>query len=212
MTDLTSPAAGPRGRPRDPSVDAGVLAAAREELARRGWAGFSIAGVAERAGVARTTVYRRWPGRAELAVDAVAATFDGLALTDHGSLAEDIRAVVAEVARLLDHPPVRGCFLALLTEASRDTHVRARLDAVLMVRLRGLVDAGRANAAARGELPDGAPADDTLVLSVIGGSLLYRTATGDGRVDDAFVSALATLVAQGLSAGGRAGQNAAGSR
>lgn len=216
MTDLTAATtaapAGARGRPRDPAVDALLLAAARDDLAEHGWSDFSIAGVAERAGVARTTVYRRWPGRVELAVDAVSAAFDGLRLRDHGSLAADIQAVVAEVAELLDQPAVRGCLLALLTEACRDADVRTRVDSVLTARLRELVDAGRTHAAARGEVPPGPPADDTLVLSVIGGALLYRTATGDGQVDAAFVASLATLVAQGLAPAADSAQNAAGSR
>src|SRR4051812_3134733 len=58
-----------RGRPRDTDVDRRVLAAARETIEAHGYAGLSVDAVAERAGVAKTTVYRRWPSKAWLVAD-----------------------------------------------------------------------------------------------------------------------------------------------
>ncbi len=55
-----------RGRPRREGADAEILAAAREMLAEVGYRDLTVDAVAERVGVAKTTVYRRWPTKAAL--------------------------------------------------------------------------------------------------------------------------------------------------
>lgn len=60
------------GRPRDADIDAAVLAATRQQLAKHGLAGLSIAAVADEAGTTRPSLYRRWPTKLGLAVAAVA--------------------------------------------------------------------------------------------------------------------------------------------
>lgn len=61
------------GRPRDPDIDAAVLAAARRHLASHGYDAMSIAAVAEEAGTSRQALYRRWPTKAHLATAAIAS-------------------------------------------------------------------------------------------------------------------------------------------
>ena len=61
-------------------------------LADKGVARMSMEHVAAKAGVAKSTLYRRWPSKIELAVHAVAATFDEIEIEDHGSLEADMRA------------------------------------------------------------------------------------------------------------------------
>jgi len=63
---------GAAGRPRDPGIDAAVLAAARRHLAVHGYEAMSVAAVAEEAGTTRQALYRRWPGKADLATAAIA--------------------------------------------------------------------------------------------------------------------------------------------
>ena len=97
-------------------------------MARRGYEGMTIEGVAQASGAAKTTIYRWWPGRAALAVEAfLAATEAALALPDSGAARDDFRAQVAEVAALLagDGGRVMAAMLAgaradpLLEEALR---------------------------------------------------------------------------------------------
>jgi AcrR family transcriptional regulator len=59
------------GRPRDPQVDAAIRKAAVELLVEEGYARMSIEGVAERAGVGKAAIYRRWDGKTALVVDAI---------------------------------------------------------------------------------------------------------------------------------------------
>jgi len=61
------------GRPRDASIDSRVLEIARRQLAEHGYEGLSLVAVAEEAGTTRPALYRRWPGKAELATAAIAA-------------------------------------------------------------------------------------------------------------------------------------------
>ncbi|MFD8554586.1 TetR/AcrR family transcriptional regulator, partial [Streptomyces fradiae] len=86
------------GRPRSAAADTAILEATRAALVELGWSGLSMSDVATRAGVAKTTLYRRWPGKNELVVDAVAVLFDELELPDRGSLAADVEGVVRQFA------------------------------------------------------------------------------------------------------------------
>ena len=119
-----------RRRPggRSERIRTAVLDAALSQLALHGYEGLSIAAVAREAGVAETTVYRRWPTPAVLAAAAVAH----LAHTDNpvpdtGSLKEDLRALLAQVAELLARPDAEQILRAA---AALDRHhpgaVRAR--------------------------------------------------------------------------------------
>src|SRR5260221_2274277 len=60
----------PRGRPRDQHADAKILKAAMCLLEQHGFRAVTLEGIAEEAGVARTTVYRRWPNKAAVGMDA----------------------------------------------------------------------------------------------------------------------------------------------
>lgn len=59
------------GRPRDPKLDAAITDATLELLADIGYAALTIEAVATRAGVGKATLYRRWPGKVQLVIDAV---------------------------------------------------------------------------------------------------------------------------------------------
>jgi AcrR family transcriptional regulator len=60
----------PRGRPRDQHADAKILKAAMCLLEQHGFRAVTLEDIAEEAGVARTTVYRRWPNKAAVVMDA----------------------------------------------------------------------------------------------------------------------------------------------
>jgi AcrR family transcriptional regulator len=67
----------PRGRPRDPEVDAAILRAALDLFLERGVDGTSIEQVARRAGVGKVTVYRRWSSKEEMIAQAIETIRDG---------------------------------------------------------------------------------------------------------------------------------------
>jgi AcrR family transcriptional regulator len=68
----TDDAAGPRGgRPLDPGLDEAIIKAARRRLVLDGYSKMTIGDIASDAGVSRPTIYRRWPGKLELTIEAI---------------------------------------------------------------------------------------------------------------------------------------------
>ena len=182
------------GRPRRAATEQAIAEAARVVLAREGVARMSMEQVAQEAGVAKTTVYRRWPSKVELAVDAVAAMFDQITLTDQGSLLADLHAGIGQAATLLSDPSVGGAYAALLAESARDPQGVGRLvRGTLAEKLHGIVGDCVQRGIARGEIdPDSVDVD--LLGDVVVGTVLHR-ALMTGRADVGFVEALIALLA-----------------
>lgn len=106
------------GRPRDPEVERGILAATQDLLVENGYAGTTIATVASRARCGKSAIYRRWSTKAELVVAAVRALQVTTELPDTGVLRDDLLAVAMHFAASDDRS---GPVLAsLLSELGRD--------------------------------------------------------------------------------------------
>lgn len=168
--------------------------AARQVLADKGVARMSMELVAARAGVAKSTLYRRWPSKVQLAIHAVAATFDEIVIEDNGSLAADMRAGIEEAARLLRDPSTGGAYAALLAESARDPDgVGQQVRASLSTRLHSLVATSVERAIGRGEIsPEMVDVD--LLADVVVGSVMHRS-LATGVPDDAFIDGLIDLLA-----------------
>ena len=90
------------GRPRSEKSREAILSAAFDLLVDRGYAGFTIEAVASAALAGKTTIYRWWPTKAELAVDAFFETTNtDLRFPDTGSAEGDFRAQIERLAVLL---------------------------------------------------------------------------------------------------------------
>ncbi|MET9685189.1 TetR/AcrR family transcriptional regulator [Streptomyces coeruleorubidus] len=194
------------GRPRSATADAAILAATREALVELGWSKLTLGDVATRAGVAKTTLYRRWAGKNELVVDAVAELFDELELPDSGSLAADIEGVVLQFAAILARPEAKSGLMAVVAEATRDDALRERIRASVVDRQKRLVLEGRSRAQVRGELPpepDPATASRTadLIFDMVAGAVVHRTLVSGEPVDEAWVRGFTLVLLRGLAAG-----------
>ena len=141
------------GRPRSTEADLAILRATRAALVEVGWGRLTMGQVAARAGVAKTTLYRRWGNKNELVVDAVAVLFDELELPDRGSLAADVEGVVTQFGALLERPEARTALMAVIAESAHDDRLRARIRESIVERQKHLVVTGRRRAQIRGELP-----------------------------------------------------------
>jgi AcrR family transcriptional regulator len=162
-------------------------------LAEKGVARMSMELVAAKAGVAKSTLYRRWPSKVELAVHAVAVTFDEIDVADHGSLPADMRAGIEEAARLLRDPSTGGAYAALLAESARDPDgVGRQVRESLSTRLHSLVATSVERAIARGEIrPEMVDVD--LLADVVVGSVMHR-ALVTGVPDEHFIDGLIELL------------------
>ncbi|MFF9345895.1 TetR/AcrR family transcriptional regulator [Streptomyces sp. NPDC014734] len=193
------------GRPRSTAADEAILEATRASLVDLGWSKLTMGDVATRAGVAKTTLYRRWAGKNELVVDAVAVLFDELELPDLGSLAADVQAVVLQFAALLERPETRTSLMAVVAESTRDEALRARIRDSIVDRQKRLVLQGRRRAQERGELPreqDGAMAAATadLIFDVIAGAVVHRVLVSAEPVDAEWARRFTALLLGGLEA------------
>ncbi|MEU1216453.1 TetR/AcrR family transcriptional regulator [Streptomyces sp. NPDC005791] len=191
------------GRPRSAEADAAILEATRASLVDLGWSKLTMGDVATRAGVAKTTLYRRWAGKNELVVDAVAVLFDELELPDLGSLAADVQAVVLQFAALLERPETKTALMAVVAESTRDEALRDRIRASIVTRQKHLVLQGRERAQQRGELPtepDAVVAARTadLIFDVIAGAVVHRTLVSAEPVDTDWARRFTLLLLSGL--------------
>ena len=198
------------GRPRSATADAAILAATRDALVELGWSKLTLGDVATRAGVAKTTLYRRWAGKNELVVDAVAELFDELRLPDRGSLAADIEGVVLQFAAILARPEARSGLMAVVAESTRDDALRERIRASIVDRQKRLVREGRARAQARGELPrETAPEESTrmvdLIFDVVAGAVVHRTLVSAEPADEEWVRGFTQVLLLGLTGAARPG-------
>lgn len=110
-----------RGRRRSSDIDTKALAAARELLVEQGWDATTMVAIAERAGVGKPALYRRWPSRAHLVFEAV---FGWTAPTREMSAAAGVGDWVREscsyTAELFERPDVIAAAPALLGHMRTD--------------------------------------------------------------------------------------------
>ncbi|MFH8223541.1 TetR/AcrR family transcriptional regulator [Streptomyces sp. NPDC018057] len=191
------------GRPRSAAADTAILAATRAALVELGWSKLTLGDVATRAGVAKTTLYRRWAGKNELVVDAVAELFDELRLPDLGSLAADIEGVVLQFAAILARPEAKSGLMAVVAESTRDDALRERIRGSIVERQKRLVLEGRTRAQERGELPpetDPAEAARTadLIFDIVAGAVVHRTLVSAEPADEEWVRSFTGVLLLGL--------------
>lgn len=117
----------PKGRPRNEAADAAILDAALQLLAERGYDGVTMEGVAERAGVAKTTVYRRWPTRSALVAGLAETLTAPVRIPTTGTLEGDLRALLGDVARALKAPHARRVIPRALADAREHADLAATL-------------------------------------------------------------------------------------
>jgi AcrR family transcriptional regulator len=163
---MTDPHTGRRakGRPRDRRVDRSLLDAALALLAVGGPDALTIDAVAARAGVARTTVYRRWSGKDELVLavlDDVAARL--IPAPNLGDTRTDLIAIVETAIRVVGDPEVRSIIAALVSELPSNRALaqrfRRRLLDLRRDELRNVLERGIARGELHGEVDMEAAAD-----------------------------------------------------
>src|SRR5207302_2944878 len=121
MSTRPIPSPPKRGRPRSGRTEKAILKAASELVTSSGLADMTIEGVAERAGVGKASIYRRWPSRGALALD---ATFDeylaGQPTEDTGSLEGDLEATALDWIRAVNRSPWGRTLRELIAEVQSD--------------------------------------------------------------------------------------------
>ena len=149
---MAEAAATSTGVEQDPRVERSrriILEAVLAELGEVGYGAMTIEGVAARAGVGKSTIYRHWPGKLELVEDAFRTFKAEVAAPSHGSIRERVLAILEQVADLVAESTYSACMPALIEAAERDPRVHdfhcrfsAERRAVLVGLLRTAVQSG----------------------------------------------------------------------
>ncbi|MGF6881360.1 AcrR family transcriptional regulator [Nocardia sp. GAS34] len=186
-----------RGRPRDEKAREAILDAAMDSLLEHGVTAMNMDLVAAAAGVSKATIYRWWPGKETLAMDALYRTWGSVPEPpDTGSLRDDLRNLLWPWTELLTRRPYGRVIAGLLVR------VRADPDFALHYRTRFLDqrrEHGRLilqQAIARGEIP--ARTHTEAVLDLLYGPVYHRLMHGHAPLDQTFVEDIVDIVLDGI--------------
>ncbi|MEH1883265.1 TetR/AcrR family transcriptional regulator [Nostoc sp.] len=161
----------PSGRPRSIHADQAILQATLDLLAEVGYQSMSIEAIASRAGVGKTTIYRRYTSKEELVADAIESFRDDSAIPDTGSFWGDMDILINNAAKKIDSPLGRQTLALIISTASSNPqfaevywtkYTKVRREALSKVLKR---------AKSRGEIHK--DADIELVIDLLSGSLYY---------------------------------------
>ena len=193
------PAGGaPRGRPRSAEADRAILTATADLLAERGLTAMSIEEVAARAGVGKTTIYRRWPSKGLLALDAFVISFRAeQPQPDTGSLRGDLLSALHAWVRAVTQTAMGPMLTGLIAEAQDDPELRgAWRDRVLepmRTQHRVMLD----RAIERGEIP--ATVDRDVVLDLFFGAAEHRLLLGHLPMTGDFIAEVVDMILTGIA-------------
>jgi AcrR family transcriptional regulator len=163
-------AARPPGRPRSPEADRAILNAALDLFVEQGYEGMSMEGIAARAGVGKTTVYRRWPSKEDLIVDAIDELIFEVEPPDTGSVREDLVELLVKIQTIMTSSRAGEVFPRMIPHVAMGSPLgRIYLQRVIQPRFAMLRSTLR-HAVDRGEIP--ADADPELVRGLLVGPVL----------------------------------------
>lgn len=199
MSNRTTEVRRSRGRPRSTATHIAILEAAYTLLEDEGLAGFTIEGVAARAGAAKTTIYRWWPTRETLAVAAfLAVTGPRIAFPDTGCAVADITAQMLKLGtvyrgktgRVVRDLIVAGHRDPEAASAFVNAYLKPRREAVKAVLTRG-IESGELRAEINMEG----------VIDALYGPVFFRLLVGHGPLDGDWIQSVADTVLRGCLAG-----------
>lgn len=186
-----------RGRPRSERARSAILAAAAELLLDQGGARVSMSAVAERAGVSKATIYRWWPSKEMLALDALLDwTSSSAPEGDTGSLREDLLADVLPFVKEVRKRPFGRVVATMAAEAQADEEFGAAYRRHFIEQRRIVMRAAFERAALRREIPE--DLDIEAAIDLIYGPLYHRILHGHAPVTESFATLVVDIVLEGI--------------
>jgi AcrR family transcriptional regulator len=176
-----APSAPARGRPRDEKVRDAILESAYVLVRERGYADVTTADIAARAGAGKQTIYRWWPSKFALVLDALDVWMQKLLPPKPPTT---LSAFLIELSRGATH--VAPILRSLIAEAQHDPELRAVLRARVVAPYR---------AALRKCLPAHRAADRELIISAVYGAIMYQLLL-DEPLDATFIRGVSRMVAK----------------
>jgi AcrR family transcriptional regulator len=200
MTATAIPTKKRRGRPRSSDTEKAILKAASDIVIASSLAEMTIEGVAERAGVGKASIYRRWPSKGALAFEAVVDTILTAEPTpDTGSLEGDLAHVAESWVRLANLRRVGRTLAHFIAEVQSDPDLAVAWRERFVSRIRMARQPIIERAIARGEIPAGS--DPELIMDLLYGPLYHRYLNGHLPLDESFARGVARMVAAAATGG-----------
>jgi AcrR family transcriptional regulator len=164
-------------------------------VAEQGYSTLALTEVAKRAGVSTATLYRRWPSKAPLVLDALRTLILTIAPPDTGDTQHDLTVFLTERIQTLGSPLLAQLIPALTAEAQRD-RAFAELFWSLQAPVREQAFTLFERGIARGELPD--TLDRDLALDLLLGPITFRVFVGGAPLDPQLAPAIVQAVLYGV--------------
>lgn len=185
------------GRPRDPAIDAAVLAATVGLLREGGYAGFALEKAAARAGTTKAAIRRRWPVRQRLVIDALATVLVTPPVPDNDCTRCDLHQSVRLLAETLDERLPPGVLAPLIADCAADPELHRALVGTLVQPSRGAAAVAVRRAVDRGDLrPE---VDPELFVDLLASVVYQRALFGGAPVDAAAAARLVDLLLRGVA-------------
>jgi AcrR family transcriptional regulator len=184
------------GRRRSEDSREAILLAATELVVEHGYAAVSIEKLAQRAGVGKQTIYRWWPSKGDVIMEAFARKADvHIPLPDEGSWAADLRSMVEDSFVLARMPQIGELLRALMVEAQLDPAFGERFRAEFLERRRAALATLVERAQRRGDLP--ATLTAGFAADVVFGLYWYRLLAVPQPFDQLFADQIVALLTAG---------------
>ncbi|MGH3040820.1 MAG: TetR/AcrR family transcriptional regulator [Gaiellaceae bacterium] len=188
----------PLGRRRSASSHRAILEATQQLLVERGYPGVTIEGIAARAGVGKQTIYRWWPSKAALVLEAYLSGEDAVSHPEPAdSTGENVRALLGWLVAVLAEPTGGAVIAGLVAELPHDADLAEGFRRDVVPSRRKAMFAALELGRERGEIR--ADADLELAVDELHGAVFYRLLLSGEPLDDAFVARLADQVLAGLA-------------
>jgi AcrR family transcriptional regulator len=185
------------GRPRSEQADQAILSAALDLFAECGPDALCIEQVAAKAGVGKATIYRRWPGKEDMLVDALGGLGTQLPVPQGRSVRADLIALLNAICREAADPRRARLFALLQGEGARYPRLMARYVETVVQPQRDVVSSVLRRGVATGELRENTDIDAATFL--LNGAVL-ASMYGQGHADAKYARRVVEELLRGLAA------------
>ena len=192
------PASRPPGRPRDARADTAIIQAAAELLTKDGFAKVTVDAVAAQAGVGKATIYRRWPSKEALLLEAGGTLVTTPVVPDTGEVRTDLLELLGQFREVLHHTGAGALLPDLVAEAGRNPEMAGLMADYVFQRAEPLHEVlGRAvdRGEVRGDI------DVVVVGDALAGALLQRHLVTHLPIDDHVLATIVDVVLDGIASG-----------
>ena len=188
-----------RGRRRSERSHRAILSATQELLVEHSYREVTIGGIAARAGVGKQTIYRWWPSKAALVLEAYLAGSDVVPQpAEKPTVREDVRSLLGWLIAVLARPTGGRVVAGLVGDLQHDVDLAEGFHRDVVPARREAMLAALERGRGRGEIR--AQADLELAVDALHGAVFYRLLLSGEPLDDVFAEHLADQVLDGIAA------------